>query len=232
LDGLTIELRIRGEMIVERDNHIGELQKKIYDLETQISIFKEQIAPALEQSITKLRSQVLDLQTVSDQQGKEIQVKDERISASRRVLQEAKMGKLIELEDYQIFLSRKDQEIKGKEDQITQLQTQVEQLPIICLQMTDEIRKRESEIHTLKVYNSVLNKKLVELQNSTHQSNETEGKIQELSRKLIELEDQLQEEKKRSGLLDKEILMLHDIILEKESKLSNLEERLQHMIFK
>jgi len=233
LDGLTIELKIRGEMIVERDNHISDLEKKIYDFETQISIFKEQIAPALEQSITKLRSQVLDLQTTCDQQVKEIQAKDERISASRKVLREAKMGELIELEDFQILLSKKEQEIKKKEEQITQLETQVEQLPIICLQMTDEIRKRESEIQTLRNYNSVLNKKLVEMQNSVQkQSKETEDQVPILSRKIIELEDQLQEEKKRADLLDKEILMLHNIIMEKESKISNLEERLQHVIFK
>jgi len=229
LDGFTVELKIRGEMIVERDNHIGELQKRMYDLETQISIFKEQIAPALEQSITKLRSQVLDLQTASDQQVKDIQAKNERISASKKVLQEAKMGKLVELEDYQILLSKKELELKQKEEEITQLQAQVEQLPVICLQMNDEIKKRDSEIQTLKVYNTVLNKKVIDLQNSVYKkSDETEISVQELSRKLIAVEDQLQEEKNRASLLDKEILMLHNIIMEKESKISNMESKIAH----
>jgi chromosome segregation ATPase len=231
MDGLAVELRIRGEMIVERDNHIGELQKKIYDLEAQVSIFKEQIAPALEQTITKLRSQVLDLQSASDQQTTELQAKDDRISASQKILQEANMGQLLDLEEYQIRLSKKEQELKTMEDRIIQLQGQVDQLPVICLNMTNEIKKRESEIHTLKVYNSVLNKKLISLQNSMqNQMEKPEGAIQELSKKLIELGDQLQEEKNRTSLLDREILMLHNIILEKESKIMNLEQRLRPIL--
>jgi chromosome segregation ATPase len=225
MDGLAVELRIRGEMIVERDNHIGELQKKIYDLETQVSIFKDQIAPALEQTITKLRSQVLDLETASDQQTKDLQSKNDRISASQKILQEAQMGNLVGLEDYQIRLSKKEQELKTLEERITQLQGQVDQLPVICLNMTNEIKKRESEIHTLKVYNSVLNKKLISIQNSMQKQEEKpEEEVQQLSKKLIELGDQLQEEKNRTALLDKEILMLHNIILEKEYKISNLEK--------
>ena len=231
MDGLAVELRIRGEMIVERDNHIGELQKKIYDLEAQVSIFKEQIAPALEQTITKLRSQVLDLQSASDQQTIDLQAKDDRISASQKILQEANMGQLIDLEDYQIRLSKKEQDLKTMEDRIIQLQGQVDQLPVICLNMTNEIKKRESEIHTLKVYNSVLNKKLIGLQTSMqNQTEKPEEATQELSKKLIELGDQLQEEKNRTGLLDKEILMLHNIILEKEYKISNLEQRLRPIL--
>ena len=231
MDGLAVELRIRGEMIIERDTHIGELQKKLYDLEAQVSIFKEQIAPALEQTITKMRSQVIDLQTASDQQTKELQSKNDRISASQKILQEAKMGNLIDLEEYQIRLSKKEQELQAMEDRITQLQGQVDQLPVICLNMTNEIKKRESEIHTLKVYNSVLNKKLVSLQNSLQkQTVKPEEEVQVLSKKLIELGDQLQEEQNRTTLLDREILMLHNIILEKESKISNLEQRLRPIL--
>ena len=231
MDGLAVELRIRGEMIVERDNHIGDLQKKIYDIEAQVSIFKEQIAPALEQTITKLRSQVLDLETASDQQTKDLQSKNDRISASQKILQEAQMGNLVDLEDYQIRLSKKEQELKTMEERMSLLQGQVDQLPIICLNMTNEIKKRESEIHTLKVYNSVLNKKLVSLQNTMQKQRERpDEEVQELSKKLIELGDQLQEEKNRTSLLDKEILMLHNIILEKESKITHLEQRLRPIL--
>ena len=57
MDGLTVEMKIRGEMIVERDNKIEELEKALHDLDAQISIFKSQIAPALESTITELRTQ-------------------------------------------------------------------------------------------------------------------------------------------------------------------------------
>jgi len=35
LDGLTVEMKIRGEMVVERDTKIAELEKKIFALEAK-----------------------------------------------------------------------------------------------------------------------------------------------------------------------------------------------------
>ena len=233
LDGMTIELKIRGEMIIERDNKISELEKKIYDLDTQVIIFKEQIAPVLEQTITDLRIQKENLQEVIDKQKLEILDKEERINASKNILKQAGMGKLLELEEYQISLNKKNIIINEQIDEIKELQEQVDQLPVICLRMTDEIKNRESKIHSLQVYNKVLNKKLITVQQDLNKkNNESDTSITDLSKTIMELQDNLQEEKSRTTLLDKEILLLNSLILEKESKNSKLEEKLQNLLFK
>jgi len=233
LDGMTIELKIRGEMIIERDNKISELEKKVYDLDAQVVIFKEQIAPVLEQTITHLRKQQENLQEVIDKQKLELQDKEERITASKNILKQAGMGKLLELEEYQISLNKKDIIINEQIDEIKELQEQVDQLPVICLRMTEEIKNRESEIHSLQVYNKVLNKKLLTVQQGLNRkTNESDTSITDLSKTIMDLQDNLQEEKSRTTLLDKEILLLNSLILEKESKNSKLEEKLQNLLFK
>ncbi len=232
LDGMAIELKIRGEMIVERDNKIGQLEKKIYEFDTQISIFKGQIAPALEQTITDLRAQEDKLQKTIEQQKLEIEDKNERIQASQNILKKAGLGELLELEEYQVTINKKDVILNQQLEEMENLQEQVDQLPVICLRMTEEIKSRESEIHSLKVYNKVLNKKLIDVQQNLSHTNESDTTITDLSRKIIEIQDQLQEEKNRTALLDKEILLLNGLVTEKESKIEKLEEKLQNILFK
>ena len=233
LDGLTIEMKIRGEMIVERDNKIDELQKRIYDLDAQVSIFKEQIAPALEQTITNLRDRASKLKSTIDEQKKALQLKDERINASQNVLKKAGMGEILKLEDFQISLDKKDSLLKRQEIHIKKLQEQVEHLPVICVRMTEEIQERESDIHSLKVYNKVLNKKLLEVQKELNQkSNESDTTITDLSKKLIELQDELEKEKTKLANQDREMLILNSMIMEKESKISALETKIHNLLFK
>ncbi|NVM54439.1 MAG: hypothetical protein HWN66_12110 [Candidatus Helarchaeota archaeon] len=219
-------------MIVERDNKIAEMHKKIHDLNAQITIFKDQIAPALEHTITKLKSQEKKLQDTIEQQKSELQLKDERISASQNILEKAGMGQLLEFEKFQITINKNHQIIKQQIEKIKDLQAQVDQLPIICLRMTNEIKSRESEVHSFKLYNKVLNKKLIEVQKELAQkSGESDDAISELSKNLIEMQDQLQREKEKIANLDREILILNSLIMEKESKINTLEEKVQKFIF-
>lgn len=233
LDGLTIEMKIRGEMILERDNKIAELEKQIHDLDAQVSIFKEQIAPALEQTITDLRDREASLRKTIYDQEQDIQFKNERIVASQNILHKAGMGEILKLEDFQMNLDRKDHLIKQQDVHIKKLHEQVEQLPVICVRMTEEIKKRESEVHSLKVYNNVLNKKLLEVQKELDQkSNESNTAITDLSKKLMEIQEELNQERTKSANLDREILILNAMILEKESKISTLESKIQNLLFK
>ena len=233
LDGMTIEMKIRGEMIAERDNKIAEMEKKVHDLSTQVSIFKEQIAPALEQSITTLRSQEAELKNTVEDQQRKLQMKDERISATREILKRAKMGDLLDLEEIQITVHEKEKFINQQGKRIKKLQEQVDQLPFICVRLTDEIKQREAEIHSLKVYNKVLNKQLVDVQRQFDQKgDESAGTINQLTQTIIELQDQIQKEKDKVAVLDREILILNGLIMEKESKISTLEAKIQSLIFK
>ncbi|MHA1267357.1 MAG: hypothetical protein ACTSRS_19115 [Candidatus Helarchaeota archaeon] len=230
---MTVELKIRGEMIIERDNIIANLQKKIEDMETQIAIFKNQIAPALEQTITELREQESSLKKTIEAQANELQMKNQRITAAKQILKRFGQGEVLKLEDFQIIIGQQEGQIKVLKNTINKLQYQVEQLPYICVKMADEIKKRESQIHSLKIYNSVLNKKLHQIQQKLAiKSHRTEGTINELSNKMIALSDQLQKEREKVALLDKEILMLNGIIMEKEAKINQLEAKIQNLIFK
>ncbi len=238
LDGLNVELKIRGEMIVERDNQITDLEKiiqtqekTIHDLSAQISIFKGQIAPALEQTITDLRDREDRLEETIAQQFKELAEKGHRIEASQKILKRAGMEKLVQMEDLQMELNEKDEIIQSLKEDIRHLTFQVEQLPYICLQLTNEIKKRDTKINEMSVYNNVLTKKLnlaqKELELANHKDTNT---IHELTNKIMELTDQLQSEQDKIALLDKEILMLNGLVLEKESKIGKLEEKIQKFL--
>ncbi|MHA1358728.1 MAG: hypothetical protein ACTSQI_03820 [Candidatus Helarchaeota archaeon] len=232
LDGLTVEMKIRGEMIVERDNKIADLEKEIQNLEAQISIFKNQIAPALEATITELRIEQEDLHASIERQAAELKSKENRIQATHQILKRAGMGNLIETEDLQMELNANDEIIAAQKATIQKLQEQVDQLPHICLQMTNEIKKRDFEINSLKSYNKILNKKLSMAQEElTTASNKTTANLQDLTQKLMELQELFEKEKDKNTLLDKEILMLNSLVLEKESKLAKLEERLKTLLF-
>lgn len=233
LDGMAIELKIRGEMIIERDNKIGKLEKVLSDLEAQIEIFKQQIAPALERTITDLSNEKEELQKRIEELNLEVMDKVDRINASKNILKKAGMGQLLELEEYQVQLDRKEILMSEQVEIINTLQEQVDQLPVICLRMTEEIKSREADIHSLEVYNKVLNKKLITLQQELNQnSNDSETSIRDLSKKIIELTDLLNDEKNKSRVLDEEIHQLQGIILDKEVKVSKLEEKLQNLMFK
>ena len=231
IDGLSIELKIRGEMIVERDNKIAELEKSINDLNAQISIFKTQIAPALEKTITVLRQKENELQATIDKQQHEIQLREERISASQSILQSAGMGKLLSFEESQIALNKKDKKIKEQESQIAELQSEVDQLPEICLHMSNEIKNRESKIQSLIIQNNTLNNKLKALENEIKQKDLAKDEnLTQLSQQYVELQDQFQAEKQKVSLLDKELLILNSLILEKEAKITKLEEKIIQLI--
>jgi len=233
LDGLTIEMKIRGEMIIERDTKIGELEKTIHDFEAQIEIFKNQIAPALEQTIMHLRSQETEFKETIEEQRVTLQKNEDRLSAAKNILKGAKMGQILDLEQYQVEINKKDQIIKQQEEQLKKVQEEVDQLPYICLQMTNEIKKRESEVNSLKLYNSVLNKKLLQLQNELSNKTKVEDEnIITLTKQFLEIQDKLQAEKQKVTLLDKELLILNSLIMEKESKIINLEERIVQLIGK
>ncbi|MHA1275606.1 MAG: hypothetical protein ACTSQ8_00320 [Candidatus Helarchaeota archaeon] len=219
-------------MIVERDNKIADLEKEIQNLEAQISIFKNQIAPALEATITELRIEQEDLHASIERQAAELKSKENRIQATHQILKRAGMGNLIETEDLQMELNANDEIIAAQKATIQKLQEQVDQLPHICLQMTNEIKKRDFEINSLKSYNKILNKKLSMAQEElTTASNKTTANLQDLTQKLMELQELFEKEKDKNTLLDKEILMLNSLVLEKESKLAKLEERLKTLLF-
>ena len=129
-------------------------------------------------------------------------------------------------------MNKKDIIINEQIDEIKELQEQVDQLPVICLRMTEEIKNWESKVHSLQVYNKVLNKKLITVQDLNKKTNKSDTTITDLSKIIMELQDNLQEEKSRTTLLDKEILLLNSLILEKESKNSKLEEKLQNLLFR
>ncbi len=232
MDGLTVEMKIRGEMIIERDNRIAELERELQTLEAQIAIFKNQIAPALEATITELRNEQDQLHDSIEHQSAELKSREERINATHKILQKAGMGNLIEIEELQVELDKKDKIIAGQNDNIENLKSQVDQLPIICLQMTNEIKKRESEVNSLKSYNHVLNKKLKLAQQELSKiTTKGDRNLQELTSRLMELQELFEKESERTNLLDKEILMLNSLVMEKESKIAKLEERLRKLVF-
>ncbi|TFG06029.1 MAG: hypothetical protein EU536_00365 [Promethearchaeota archaeon] len=232
LDGMAVELRIRGEMIVERDNALEHMHKKLHDLETQISIFKDQIAPALEQTITELRTQKEALLETIEKQDEAIRVKDDRILASQKILEHAGLGNLITLEELQVQLDKKDKQIIEQEEAIKTLQQQVDQLPTICLQMNNQIKKRDSQINELKIYNSVLNKKLHFLQQDLNKNTAESGTIvTDLTNQMIHLQEELQAHQQKTSILDKEILLLNGLLMEKEAKIVKLEEKIQNFLF-
>jgi chromosome segregation ATPase len=232
MDGLTVEMKIRGEMIIERDNRIAELEKELQTLEAQIAIFKNQIAPALEATITELRNEQDQLQDSIEHQSAELKSREARINATHKILQKAGMGNLIEIEELQVELDKKDRITARQNENIKNLQSQVDQLPLICLQMTNEIKKRESEVNSLKSYNNVLNRKLKLAQEELSKiTNKGDSNLQELTKRLMELQELFEKESEKNTLLDKEILMLNSLVMEKESKIAKLEERLRKLVF-
>ncbi|MBD3229945.1 MAG: hypothetical protein GF329_17310 [Candidatus Lokiarchaeota archaeon] len=189
IDGLELELKIKEEELNDRDNTIKHLRSRIknlrhqmFELETRIEIFQDQITPSVAESIKKYRNTITNFEIVIRNKDKIIR----KLSSSNSDLKSKNKKLNTELTQLQSINK--------------QLYEKIQFIPFICEHLINEINERDKRIHSLSEQNVLLKGKL-----SNEGDNKTINKFLDNLKKFQELIDIIDDKKKKIEFLRRQI---------------------------